>query len=161
MGLDAMILVFRMLSFKPAFSLISFTFIKRHFSSSSLSAIRVVSTMLPFCISFSWRWSWSLPSVQRHKPPSIVLQAFCLSNLFPWIYLSLPQYNHKGFDLGHTWIWSSGFPYFLQFKSEFCNKDFMTWVSHVASHDNQDNKTETQITNIWSGKRLSALISWI
>ena len=42
MGLDAMILVFLMLSFKPTFSLSSFTFIKRFFSSSSLSAIRVV-----------------------------------------------------------------------------------------------------------------------
>ena len=33
-----------MLSFKPAFSLSSFTFIKRLFSSSSLSAIKVVSS---------------------------------------------------------------------------------------------------------------------
>ena len=41
-GPDAMILVFLMLSFKPAFSLSSFTF-KRFFSSSLLSAIRVVS----------------------------------------------------------------------------------------------------------------------
>ena len=39
MGPDDMILVFWMLSFKPAFSLSSFTFIKRLFSSSSLSAI--------------------------------------------------------------------------------------------------------------------------
>ena len=44
MGLDAMILVFWMLSYKPMFSLSSFTFIKRLFSSSSLSAIRVVSS---------------------------------------------------------------------------------------------------------------------
>ena len=44
MGPDAMILVFWMLSFKPAFSLSSFTFTKRLFSSSSLSAIRVVSS---------------------------------------------------------------------------------------------------------------------
>ena len=44
MGPDAMILVFWMLSFKPAFSFSSFTFIKRLFSSSSISAIRVVST---------------------------------------------------------------------------------------------------------------------
>ena len=36
MGLDAMILVFWMLSFKPAFSLSSFTFNERFFSSSSL-----------------------------------------------------------------------------------------------------------------------------
>ena len=27
-----------------------------------------------------------------------------LSNLIPWIYLSLPLYNGKGFDLGHTWM---------------------------------------------------------
>ena len=57
-----------------------------------------------FCISFSWGWSWSLPPVQCHKPPSIVLQALCLSNWIPWIYFSLPLYNHKGFDLGHTWM---------------------------------------------------------
>ena len=44
MGPDAMILVFCLLSFKPAFSLSSFTFIKRLFSSSLLSAIRVVSS---------------------------------------------------------------------------------------------------------------------
>ena len=41
-GMDAMIFIFWMLSFKPAFSLFSFTFIKRHFSSSSPSAIKVV-----------------------------------------------------------------------------------------------------------------------
>ena len=57
---------------------------------------------LPFCISFSWGWSWSLPPVQCHKPSSIVLQALCLSDLIPWVYLSLPLYNRKGFDLGHT-----------------------------------------------------------
>ena len=43
MGPDVMILVFLMLSFKPAFSLSSFTLIKRFFSSSSLYPIRVVS----------------------------------------------------------------------------------------------------------------------
>ena len=43
MGLDAMIFILWMLSFKPAFSLSSFTLIKRLFS-SSLSAIRVVSS---------------------------------------------------------------------------------------------------------------------
>ena len=43
MGLDAMILVFWMSSFKPAFSRSSFTFIKRLFSLSLLSAISVVS----------------------------------------------------------------------------------------------------------------------
>ena len=43
MGLNTMILVFWMLSFKPTFSLSSYTFIKRLFS-SSFSAIRVVSS---------------------------------------------------------------------------------------------------------------------
>ena len=56
-----------------------------------------------------------------YKPPSIILQALCVPDLIPWIYLSLPLYNHKVFYLGNEW--PSGFPYFLQFKSEFCNKD--------------------------------------
>ena len=41
---EAMILVFWMFSFKPTFSLSSFTLIKRLFSSSSLSALKVVSS---------------------------------------------------------------------------------------------------------------------
>ena len=50
-----------MLSFKPTFSLSSFTFIKRLFSSSSLSAIRVVSSAyLRLLVS----------GVQIHPPPS-------------------------------------------------------------------------------------------
>ena len=60
---DAMIFVFWMLNFKPAFSLSSFTFIRRLFSSSSVSAIRVVSyaclrlwyfsqQLIPACVSF-------------------------------------------------------------------------------------------------------------
>ena len=56
MGSDAMILVFWMLNFKPTFSLSSFTFIKRLFISSSLSAIRVVSyaylMLLIFLVAF-------------------------------------------------------------------------------------------------------------
>ena len=44
MGPDAMILVFCILSFKPTFSLSSYTFIKWLFGSSLLSAIKVVSS---------------------------------------------------------------------------------------------------------------------
>ena len=63
MALDAMILVFWMLSFNSVFSLSSFTFIKRLFSSFSLSAIRVTSSaylrvliflltiLIPACVS--------------------------------------------------------------------------------------------------------------
>ena len=70
MGPDAMILLFWMLSFKSNFSLSSFTFFKRVFSSSSLSAIRVVvseylrlliflpAILIPACASSSLgRWS--------------------------------------------------------------------------------------------------------
>ena len=65
MGPDAMIFVFWMLTFKLTFSLSSFTFIKRLFSSSLLSAIRVVSSaylrfliflpaiLIPACVSSS------------------------------------------------------------------------------------------------------------
>ena len=45
MGLDVMIIVLGILSFKPAFSHSSFTFIKRLFSPSSLSAFKVVSSV--------------------------------------------------------------------------------------------------------------------
>ena len=44
MGLDAMIFVYQWWVFNPAFSLSSFIFIKRFFSSSLLSAIRAVSS---------------------------------------------------------------------------------------------------------------------
>ena len=50
MGPDAMILVFWMWSFKPTFSLSSFTFTNRLFSSSSLSAIRVSSAYMRLLI---------------------------------------------------------------------------------------------------------------
>ena len=46
MGPDAMILVFSVFSFKPVLSLSFFTLIKRLFSSSSLSAIRVAEEEL-------------------------------------------------------------------------------------------------------------------
>ena len=68
--------------------------------------------------------SWGYP----HKPLFIVLQVLCLPDLIPWIYLSLSLYNHKGSDLVIP-EWFSGFPYFLQSKSEFVNKEFMIWAS--------------------------------
>ena len=73
------------LSFKPAFSLSSFTFIKRLFSSSSLPAIKVVS----FCISkgidiFPGNLDSSLCFIQ----PGIMYSAYKLNkqgdNIQPW-----------------------------------------------------------------------------
>ena len=76
MGPDAMILVFWMLSFKPVFFTLLFHLIKKFFSSSSLSAIRVVSSaylrllifllaiLIPACAlsspTFRKRRSWHL-----------------------------------------------------------------------------------------------------
>ena len=72
MGLDAMILDLWMLSFKPAFSLCSFTFIKRLFSFSSLSAIRMVSSvylrlliflpaiLIPAMLHPAWHFAWCI-----------------------------------------------------------------------------------------------------
>ena len=67
-GPDAMILVFWMLSFKPTFSLSSFTFIKWLFSSSSLSAIRVVLSaglrlLFPPPRNLDSSWCFIYPSV--------------------------------------------------------------------------------------------------
>ena len=57
MGSDAMILVFWMLSFKPAFSFFFFTLINRHFSYSLISAITVVSSAyLRLLIFFLQSW---------------------------------------------------------------------------------------------------------
>ena len=46
----------------------------------------------------------SLPPIQCYKPPSTVLQELYLSDLIPWINLSLPLYNCKEFDLVHIWM---------------------------------------------------------
>ena len=87
MGPDAMILVFWMLNFKPTFSLSSFTFIKKCFSSSWLSAIRVVSSaylrllifllaiLIPACASSSltFRMMHSANKLNKHD-----------DNIQPW-----------------------------------------------------------------------------
>ena len=76
MGLDAMILVFCMLSFKPAFSTLSFIFIKSLFSSSLPSAFRAVSsaylrllTFLSAVLILACEWSnpafWTMYSCEH------------------------------------------------------------------------------------------------
>ena len=70
MGPDATIFVFWMLHLKPDFSLYSFTFIKRFFSSSSLSVIRVVLSAYLRLLIFL---------------PAILIPARASSSLaFPW-----------------------------------------------------------------------------
>ena len=78
MGPDAMILVFWMLNFKPAFSLCFFTFIKRLCSSSSLSAIRVVSSaylrLLIFLLAIM------IPASVSSSPAFLMMYSACKLN---------------------------------------------------------------------------------
>ena len=74
MGPNATILGLWMLSFKPAFSLSSFTFIKRLFSSSSFSAIRVERAVAAQRKLFSWPWQkckTASPTTQAHSSPCL------------------------------------------------------------------------------------------
>ena len=87
MGPDAMIFVYWMLSFKPTFSLSSFAFIKRLFSPSSLSAIRVVSSvylrlifllaiLIPDCASSSLAFHMMYSAYKLNKPSDNLIQTF-------------------------------------------------------------------------------------
>ena len=79
-----MILAFWMLSFKPTFSLSFFTFIKRLFSSSLLSAIRVVSSAYLSLLTFllqswfqlvlhpAWHFAWCTLHIRIFSGGSVV-----------------------------------------------------------------------------------------
>ena len=78
-----------MLSFKPTFSLSSFTFIKRLFSSSSLSAIRVVSSAylvkaMVFPVVMCGCESWTVKKAEHQRIAAFEL--WCWKRLFrvPW-----------------------------------------------------------------------------
>ena len=91
MGPDTMILVFRMLSFKPTFSLSSFTFIKRLFS-SSLSAIRVVSSTYLRLLTFL---------------PAILIPAYASSSMAFHMMYSAYKLNKQGDNMQP---WRTPFP---------------------------------------------------
>ena len=77
------------------------------------------TTTLPSCSSFSLGWFSSLPFVQCYEPLFIVIQALYLLDIIPWIYSSLPLYNHMGFDLGHNWMALVVFPSFFSLSLNF------------------------------------------
>ena len=84
MGLDAMILIFWMLSFKLAFSLFSFTFLKRLFSCSLFSAIMVVIIYMSEIIDIS---PCNLDSSLCFIQPSILQGVLCIAvQLAGWQY---------------------------------------------------------------------------
>ena len=116
MGPDVMILVFWMLSFKPIFSLSSFIFIKRLFSSSSLSAIRVVSSaylrlliflltiLIPACASSSQ--AFLMYSVYKLDKQGDNIQPWCTpfsiwnQSVVPHLVLTLLLDLHASFSGG-------------------------------------------------------------
>ena len=86
MGPDAMIFVFWMLSFNPAFPL-SFTFFKRPFSSSLLSAIRVVSSEYMRLLIFL---------------PAVLIPAYASSSPVSLMMYSAYKLNKQS-DIIHPW----------------------------------------------------------
>ena len=88
MGPDAMILVFWMLSFKPTFSLSSFTFIKRLFSSSSVSDYSSINTNKNSSINTN-KNNWSSPLKSTHLLPIFFKEMYFGEKNFSLTYSSL------------------------------------------------------------------------
>ena len=95
-GPDAMILVFWMLTFKPAFSLSSFTFTKKLFS-SSLSTISVGSSAYLRLLIFLWLNL--IPACASSRPAFLMMySAYTLNkqgdNIQPW-HTPFPIWNQS------------------------------------------------------------------
>ena len=125
MGPDAKIFIFCMLSFKPVFSLSSFTFIKRLFSSSLLSAIRVVSSAYLRLLMFLWA-SLIPASDSSSLAFHMMYPAYKLKkqddNIQPWRTPFLMWYQ----SLSHVRVTIDSFPAYRFLRR--CN---MVWYSHL------------------------------
>ena len=110
------------ISFSPLpFTSLLFTVICKAFSGNHFSILHFFSLgIVLITASCTVPWTSASCTVPWTSARS---SSDTLSDLIPWVYLSLSLYNCKGFDLGHT----SGFPYFLQFMSEFYNKGVNDW----------------------------------
>ena len=122
LGPDAMIFVFWMLCFKPAFSLSSFTFIKRLFSFSSLTDIRVVSSAYLRLLIFLL---------------AILILAYSSSSLVFCMMYSVYKFNKQGNDIQS---WHNPFPIWNQSSSSCCfltcmqisqEAGMVVWYSHL------------------------------
>ena len=97
---DAMIFIFWMLSFMPAF-VFSFTLIKRLFSSSSLSAVKVVSSVYLKLLIFLL--AILIPACVSSSPVFLMMYSACKLNSRVTIYsldVLLPQFGYS--PLFHT-----------------------------------------------------------
>ena len=96
MGLDALVLVFWIFSFKSTFSLSSFTFIRRLFTSSSLYDVRVEpSSYLRLLIFLLQSWFHLVLHPAQH---------FTWCNLHNFANKGLFGQGY-GFSSGHVWMW--------------------------------------------------------
>ena len=89
-GMNAMIFIFWISSFNPTLSLSSFTFIRRIFCSSSLSAIRVVSSYLYWQISEYLWWSINCIPLMKNISNFHVICSYNLNSTF----LDTKDYDH-------------------------------------------------------------------
>ena len=87
-----------------------------------------LTTVLPFCISLSWGW---FGHRLLYNVKNLCLQFVRPSVYWIWSLESI-CYFHCVIVKDLIYVipeWPRGFPYFLQFKSEFGNKEFMIWAS--------------------------------
>ena len=132
MTLDAMIFVFWMLSFKPAFSLSSFTFITRLFSSSWLSAISVVSSaylrLLIFLLAIL------IPAGASSSLAFHMFSAYKLNkqgdNMQPWQYSILNLEPVCFSTSGYNWCFFT----YIQISQEAGK---VVWYSHLLKNCSQ------------------------
>ena len=115
MGPDATMFVFWMFSFKPAFPLSSFTFIKRFFSSFSLSAIKVVSSayprllflpavLIPDCGLSGWQSAWCTPHISQISQVTIRSLDYFLSQFWMFFRFMLLHVSVCGLFFFFGWV---------------------------------------------------------
>ena len=111
MGLNPRIFILWMFSFKPAFSLPSFTLIKKLFSSSSYCGIRVVSSAYLMLI----------------FPPAILIPAYASSSLaFLMMYSAYKLYKQGD----KIQPWCTSFPIFNQYVFSCPVLTIVSWPAY-------------------------------
>ena len=91
MGLDSLIFVFWMLSFKPTFSLSFLPFLKRLFSSSSLDVVYWLNSGWLFC------------DPMNCSPPGFSVHGIFQARILAWVVIS----SSRGSSLPKDWTWVS------------------------------------------------------
>ena len=139
MRVDAVILIFWMLSFKPAFPLSSFTFIKRFFSCSSLSAIRVVSSacrslifllaiLIPACASSSPAFLMMCSTYELNKQGDNIQPCHIPFPILNQSAVPCPVLTVAFFKLLIYFNWRL---ITLQYCDDFCH--MLTWISYGST----------------------------